>query len=105
VFVAAFLESRCLSQHSHKIVTLDYQTGEVLQAYPYVSKYPVYQQQFLFQYTGAEASSTDSNNIYKYSIYTLSNVSSDGTPQFMVYKYDPVAETSSASTGNAYDYE
>lgn len=37
-FAAAFLQSRCLEERSHKIVTFDYDTGEVLQAYPWLSR-------------------------------------------------------------------
>lgn len=37
-FVAAFLQSRCLTEKPHKIVILDYSTGAVLQAIPFTSK-------------------------------------------------------------------
>jgi hypothetical protein len=47
------VESKCLEQRSHKIVTFDYANGEILQAYPWRSIQEVYKHQFLFQYIGA----------------------------------------------------
>ena len=41
-FGAAFLHSRCLEERSHKIITFDYSTGDLLQSYPWLSRQEVY---------------------------------------------------------------